>query len=221
MSVLDEWNTRKTLLDESLHILSDGRVRTTQQLVYDLAKIGVKASDHLVNTVLLSEGRHYVKHEYDREHHRYSIIQDETSTVRANGNHSHKTTTEMSNNVLRAEYMGPDLQYICRIGDSTGSAFFDVELFGSSIVIKLNKNHPFTHQVIRALQAGDDHGTDEELRDQLFEAQEVIETLLISWALYENQQPEGARRIKVHEYRLDWGRVIRALLLDEFEQSEG
>lgn len=217
LSSIDEWNIRKTLLDKLLWILSDGKSRNASELA-ELLSDDTTIPEHLINNVLLTEGRRYVIHTYNRPTHTYSLVNSEIESGKVAKSPSPLSTPQFSNGrQLRARYIGPDMQYICRLGDSTGPAFFEVMPLSSQIVLKLNENHPLTRQLELVLKADSETIPDDELRDRFADAQDMLDTLLIAWALYEQGEPQGHRRNKVQEARIDWGRAARTLMQEEDE----
>ena len=48
-------------------------------------------------------------------------------------------------------------------------------------------------------------------------ARQGLELLLMSWARYEDEEPDGKRRSIVQQARWDWGRYARQFLGDDDE----
>ena len=62
---------------------------------------------------------------------------------------------------------------------------------------------------------GFDHFIRHELKRRLNGARDGLKTLLIAWARYEDELPEGSRRQAAQNARDDWGRVARGFLTIE------
>jgi len=116
---------------------------------------------------------------------------------------------------LAAQTVGRGLKYTFVKASSNGPAFFDVKPRGGSIIISLNIDHPAYNHLVELLQTDVEGATEEELRGRLISAREGLELLLMAWARYEDEQPDGPRRIKTQEARWDWGRMARDFLVDE------
>lgn len=113
---------------------------------------------------------------------------------------------------LAAKTVDDGLKYIFAEASLETPAFFTVKLKGGSIEILLNTNHPAYDNLIEVLEQ-DVEGVDvEELRSRLKNSLEGLKLLLMSWARYEDEQPEGKRRTQVQDTRVDWGRVAREFL---------
>jgi hypothetical protein len=64
------------------------------------------------------------------------------------------------------------------------------------------------------------NGDCNDMYQRLIQSRKSVELLLVAWSKYENDQPDGPRKYKVEEARLEWGRNARAFLLDELEDEE-
>jgi len=56
------------------------------------------------------------------------------------------------------------------------------------------------------------NGDLEALKQRLANAHDGLKLLLMAWARYEDEQPDGLRRIRVQESRTDWGTIARKFL---------
>ncbi len=87
-------------------------------------------------------------------------------------------------------------------------AFFSVSPVGGKIIIKLNTNHPAYYQFVEVL---DDEINDdieiETLISRLNTAKNGMKLLLMAWARYEDEQPDGRIKNQVKDARMDWGRM--------------
>ena len=93
------------------------------------------------------------------------------------------------------------------------AAFFSVKTRGSgSIIIALNTRHPAYDKLIEVLEESVSGVSPEVLRARLNNARDGMKTLLIAWARYEDEQPEGPRLQSAQNARDDWGRVARDFL---------
>lgn len=113
---------------------------------------------------------------------------------------------------LAAKTIDSGLKYIFAEAPLETSAFFTVKLKGGSIEIILNTNHPAYSKLIEILERDLDDADVEELKNRLNNSREGLKLLLMSWARYEDEQPEGKRRIQAQDVRADWGRVAREFL---------
>ncbi len=87
-------------------------------------------------------------------------------------------------------------------------AFFSVSPVGGKIIIKLNTNHPAYHQFVEVLS--EDINEDismEDLLKRLIKARDGMKLLLMAWARYEDEQPDGKLKENVQDARVDWGRM--------------
>ena len=116
---------------------------------------------------------------------------------------------------LAAQTVGRDLKYTFVKASLNSPAFFDVKSRGGAIIISLNINHPGYNHLVELLQEDVEAANEEELRTRLLNAREGLELLLMAWARYEDEQPDGPRRIRAQEARWDWGRLAREFLIDE------
>jgi hypothetical protein len=89
-----------------------------------------------------------------------------------------------------------------------GNAFFSVSPVAGKIIIKLNNTHPAYHKFVEVLK---DDISDELEKDELLErlktAQYGLKLILMAWARYEDEQPDGPLKTVVKNARQDWGRI--------------
>lgn len=116
---------------------------------------------------------------------------------------------------LAAQTVGRGLKYTFVEANVNSPAFFDVKPRGGAIIVSLNINHPAYNHLVELLQVDVEASDEDELRARLISAREGLELLLMAWARYEDEQPDGPRRIKAQDARWDWGRMAREFLVDD------
>jgi hypothetical protein len=92
------------------------------------------------------------------------------------------------------------------------SGFFGVSTKGGSIIITLNTDHPAYHSLVEVLEGDASNDSEAQLRNRLNKASEGLKLLLMAWARYEDEQPDGNPRQRARTVREDWGRVARGFL---------
>ena len=113
---------------------------------------------------------------------------------------------------LAAKTVSDGLKYTFKKADIETAAFFSVERGGGAIMIFLNTNHPAYKNLVEVLEEEVEGVDPETLRSRLTNSLEGLKLLLMAWARYEDEQPDGPRRNKAQETRFDWGRVARQFL---------
>lgn len=119
---------------------------------------------------------------------------------------------------LAAKTVSDGLRYVfakASLGDK--SAFFSVDPKPGTIIITLNTIHPAYKNLVEILEEEVEGVDPEILRSRLTNSLEGLKLLLMAWARYEDEEPEGRRRDKAQEARVDWGRVARQFLEGEEE----
>lgn len=124
-------------------------------------------------------------------------------------------TTQKQAQELAAQTVGHGLKYTIITANLSSPAFFDIKVRGGAVIISLNVNHPAYNHLVEVLQSDVQDVSEDELRTRLINAREGLELLFMAWARYEDEQPDGARRIRAQEARWDWGRMAREFLIDE------
>lgn len=122
--------------------------------------------------------------------------------------------TSQSASELAAVTVGRGLKYTFAEANISSFAFFDVKSRGGSIIISLNTNHPAYSRLVEVLEREFDESDIEELRARLLTARDGLKLLLMAWARYEDESPDGPRRKMVTEARWDWGRIASQFLDD-------
>ena len=82
-------------------------------------------------------------------------------------------------------------------------------------MITLNANHPAYKNLIEVLEEEVEGVDIETLRSRLTNSLDGLKLLLMAWARYEDEQPDGPRRNRAQDTRVDWGRVARQFLEGE------
>ena len=114
---------------------------------------------------------------------------------------------------LTAKTIDRELKYAFEIANlSSTPGFFDVQSRGGEIIIALNTAHPAYDNLIEVLDADLNAATEDELRYRLRRASDGLRLLLIAWARYEDEQPDGRRLDGARQARWDWGRMAREFL---------
>jgi hypothetical protein len=108
---------------------------------------------------------------------------------------------------IAASIVGDNLKYIIKNGDIDGDAFFSVRPKGGKIMIILNINHPVYPKLIELLEKDDEQGN-----NQGNNAFDALKLLIMAWARYEDQQPDGEQKDRTQEARADWGRMAKRFL---------
>ena len=116
---------------------------------------------------------------------------------------------------LAARTVSDWLKYVFVDSDLETPAFFSVRQKGGSIIITLNTSHPAYSSLVEVLESDPGEETADELRHRLNGAAEGLKLLLMAWARYEDEQPDGMRRERAQETRVDWGRLARQFLRNE------
>ncbi|MDB4902210.1 MAG: ATP-binding region ATPase domain protein [Mucilaginibacter sp.] len=96
-------------------------------------------------------------------------------------------------------------------------AFFSVVPAGGKIIIKLNTSHPAYDQFVEVLKDDiDPDATKDDLIQRLLSAKDGMKLLLMAWARFEDEQPDGKLKNNVKDARIDWGKMATAFMtIDE------
>lgn len=119
----------------------------------------------------------------------------------------------VGNDVPEAENFGQeifssDVLYQFVNANLESRAFFTVSPVGGKIIIKLNTNHPAYHQFVEVLSEEIDVSIEKnDLIQRLSMARNGMKLLLMAWARYEDEQPDGRLKENVQDARVDWGRM--------------
>jgi hypothetical protein len=124
-------------------------------------------------------------------------------------------STENQAESQAARIVNNGLKYDFARGSIDGPAFFSVQSKGGSIMITLNTNHPVYKNLVEFLEDDVDNANIDALRIRLSNSLKGLKLLLMAWARYEDEQPEGERKQSAEDARHDWGRMARKFLNNE------
>lgn len=108
-----------------------------------------------------------------------------------------------------------NLKYSFIDADIESTAFFSVKSKGGKILISLNTSHPAYHKLVEVLEETTEGASQEDLQRRLSNASEGLKLLLMAWARYEDEQPDGKLKTNAQESRQDWGRIARQFLQED------
>ena len=113
---------------------------------------------------------------------------------------------------LAAKTINDGLKYTFAEADLETAAFFSVKPRGGAIIVTLNTSHPAYDKLVEVMERDTDNVDAETLRTRLTNSLEGLKLLLLAWARYEDEQPDGERRQAAQDTRVDWGRIARQFL---------
>ncbi|MBD2312298.1 ATP-binding protein [Desertifilum sp. FACHB-1129] len=113
---------------------------------------------------------------------------------------------------LAATTVDDGLKYTFAEADLETAAFFSVKPRGGAIIVTLNTSHPAYKNLVEVLEEEVEGVDVETLRDRLTNSLEGLKLLLMAWARYEDEQPDGKRKQAAQDARVDWGRIARRFL---------
>lgn len=117
---------------------------------------------------------------------------------------------------LAASIVSDNLKYRFVPADLGSAAFFQIKNKETgSIIVALNTQHLVYDSLIEVLEESTTGVSPDELKRRLNGARDGLKTLLIAWARYEDELPEGVRRHAAQNTRDDWGRVARDFLTQD------
>lgn len=116
---------------------------------------------------------------------------------------------------LAAMTVNQNLKFTFANANIDTPAFFDVKSRGGSMIVSLNVNHPAYTHLMEILEEEVEDIPLDVLQDKFIRAREGLKLLLMAWARYEDELPDGPRRNKAKEARWDWGRLARVFLEGE------
>jgi hypothetical protein len=114
-----------------------------------------------------------------------------------------------------AEIIDSGLKYEIVEANLETPAFFSVKQVAGILKVTLNTSHPAYENLVEVLEEDVEGVPSEQLSERLQNARDGLKLLLTAWARYEDEQPDGRRRILAQEARTDWGRVARNFLSQE------
>lgn len=116
---------------------------------------------------------------------------------------------------LSGKVVDAGLKYVFLESSIESSSFFSVKPKAGSIIITLNTEHPAYHQLLEVLEEGENDEDVSSLRERLKNASSGLKLLLMAWARYEDEQPDGKRREQAQDARQEWGKVARDFLRND------
>ncbi|MGJ7533159.1 MULTISPECIES: hypothetical protein [unclassified Variovorax] len=120
---------------------------------------------------------------------------------------------------LAASTVKDSLKYVFVEAATDSPAFFSVQPKGGAIIITLNTTHPAYPRLVDVLESGIDEdaaqATPEQTIARLNRALNGLKLLLMAWARYEDEQPDGPIRARAQDARIDWGRIARRFLQED------
>lgn len=109
-----------------------------------------------------------------------------------------------------------DIKYQFIDANFESPAFFSVAPVGGKIIIKLNTTHPAYDQFVEILNDEiDENVSKESIQKRLIDARNGMKLLLMAWARYEDEQPDGRRKNNVKDARIDWGKMASEFMFIE------
>ncbi|MEH1862959.1 MAG: ATP-binding protein [Nostoc sp.] len=123
--------------------------------------------------------------------------------------------TETKAELLAATTVDDGLKYTFVEAPLDTPAFFSVKPRGGAIIVTLNTNHPAYQNLVEILEEDVDKADIDTLRSRLINSLDGLKLLLMAWARYEDEQPDGKRKENAQDNRIDWGRVARRFLENE------
>ncbi|MDF0728433.1 ATP-binding protein [Cytobacillus sp. S13-E01] len=113
---------------------------------------------------------------------------------------------------LAATTVSNNLKYLFAPSALESDALFTVRPRGGAINIILNTRHPGYEHLVEVLEEDTDNIPEKELGERLHKASEGLRLLLMAWARYEDELPDGLMKDNAQNARNDWGRVAKSFL---------
>ena len=123
-------------------------------------------------------------------------------------NYDEDKATQLIDEALRS---GHKVRWIT--SSQSSPAFFDVNSLPKLIQVALNINHPVYKNLYEVMHPDIEDLDEDNLRDRLQKTSAAFRLLIYSWARYEDEQSDKARRI-VRDARLEWGKYAEEFLDD-------
>jgi len=123
--------------------------------------------------------------------------------------------TEAQAELLAATTVNDGLKYAFVEAPLDTPAFFSVKPRGGAIIVTLNTDHPAYKNLVEVLEEDIDKADMDALASRLINSLEGLKLLLMAWARYEDEQPDGKRKEDARDTRIDWGRIARRFLDNE------
>ncbi len=117
---------------------------------------------------------------------------------------------------MAASTVKESLKYLFVEAATDSPAFFSVQPKGGAIIITLNTMHPAYPRLVDVLENDTEevpgNASPDEVAERLNRALNGLKLLLMAWARYEDEQPDGPMRQRAQDARIDWGRIARRFL---------
>jgi Histidine kinase-, DNA gyrase B-, and HSP90-like ATPase len=97
----------------------------------------------------------------------------------------------------------------------SGAWFFDIKSRGGSMIISLNVNHPAYTHLIEVLDEEPEEMSLDEIQAKFGRAKEGLKLLLMAWARYEDELPDGRQRTEARNARWSWGKMAEDFMLED------
>jgi len=123
--------------------------------------------------------------------------------------------TKAQAELLAATTVDDGLKYIFAEAPIDSPAFFSVKPKGGAIIVTLNTDHSAYRNLVEILEEDVDKADMDTLRSRLINSLEGLKLLLMAWARYEDEQPDGKRKSDAQNTRIDWGKIARQFLETE------
>ncbi|MFC7370747.1 ATP-binding protein [Fictibacillus iocasae] len=114
--------------------------------------------------------------------------------------------------ILSAKTISNNLKYLFAQAPLESNAFFTVRPCGGAINIMLNTRHPAYEHLIEVLEDDTVNCNQEQLIARLEKASKGLKLLLMAWARYEDELPDGDLKDQAKDARTDWGRIAKDFL---------
>lgn len=114
--------------------------------------------------------------------------------------------------VLSARTISNNLKYLFAQAPLESDAFFTVRPCGGAINIMLNTRHPAYENLIEVLDEDTNNSDQKQLTERLEKASKGLRLLLMAWARYEDELPDGDLKDQAKDSRSDWGRIAKDFL---------
>lgn len=96
----------------------------------------------------------------------------------------------------------------------SSAAFFDVESLPNVVQVALNTSHPVHSHLYDIMHPDVEELTEDEIRERLARAAAAFRILIYSWARYEEEQTDRAKRL-VRDARVEWGKYAEEFFDEE------
>lgn len=102
------------------------------------------------------------------------------------------------------------------VASLSSPAFFEVDILPGVVQVVLNDNHPVFSHLYDLIDIDADELTENEVRDRLAKATAAFRVLIYSWARYEDESIDKAKRT-VQNARIEWGNYAAEFFAEDDE----